>query len=76
VNGPLTSFQTESLFYLGVDPARLFELEYPRAYTIRSLIVPSTGSSIVTPPLQFEPGIVDWVRRVFSPLFSSRRRTG
>jgi hypothetical protein len=73
VNGPLMPFQRESLFHLRIDPARLIELGYPKAYKTKSLIVPYTGSSIVTPPLQFEPGIVKWVRQVFCPLCSSRK---
>jgi capsular polysaccharide biosynthesis protein len=65
VNGPLRPFQVQTLKSLGVDPATLLALDYPRAYIAPKLFYPSTGSAFYMPPLTFQPGIIDWLREKF-----------
>jgi capsular polysaccharide biosynthesis protein len=65
----LNSVQAQSLSFLGIDSKRLIQCEYPQSYKIKRLLYPSTYSSFVTPPLEFQPWIVDWLRSSFQPLF-------
>jgi hypothetical protein len=74
VNASPAPFQTESLRHLRVDLNNLVPLEYPKSYRAKSLMVPSTRSSIVTPPLQFDPSIVSWLRQAFSAWFRSPKQ--
>jgi len=48
--------------------SEVMPLEYPRAYRVRELFHPRTGSTLCTPHLAFEPKIVDWLRDKFKGL--------
>jgi hypothetical protein len=69
----LTTFQKQALSFLGISFEQLIELEYPGAYVVDELHYASTGSSMWTPPLTFQPWIVEWLRHSFEPLFSHGR---
>jgi hypothetical protein len=68
VNGPLQPFQTQSLVHLGISVADLVPLDYPRAYAVRKLFYPVTGSAACMPPLTFRPTILQWLRDKFGAL--------
>jgi len=69
----LTSYQKQALSFLRISSKQLLELEYPGAYRVNELNYANTGSSMWTPPLTFQPWIVDWLRRSFESLFSRGR---
>jgi capsular polysaccharide biosynthesis protein len=65
VNGSLLPSQIEALACLGVGPASLHALDYPRAYLASKLYYPSTGSAFYQKPMTFQPAIIDWLRDRF-----------
>jgi hypothetical protein len=74
VNGPLLSFQLESLKLLGVAADRLLPLAYPSTVSVQRLLYPSLSSSSFTPPHSFQPSVLAWLRDAFAPLMASGRR--
>jgi capsular polysaccharide biosynthesis protein len=73
INKPLAPFQSESLHCLGVNDSRLLPLDYPASCAVRHLFYPSICSSSTTPPLSFQPAVLDWLHKAFAPLITSRR---
>jgi capsular polysaccharide biosynthesis protein len=73
VNGPLQTFQTQSLAQLGFADADLLPVDYPRACMIGRLFYPRTASAACMAPMTFRPATLEWLRDKFASLRSRRK---
>ncbi len=74
MNRPLTSFQRQSLSFLGIRDDGILELDYPGAVRVGRLFVPATCSALAMPPLGLRTAVLDWLVTTFAPLCDVARR--